>query len=51
MEKYNTKEKAYEYAKQLKNRTEISIKDYKFYRFIIKSDCIKDIPWLSQKNV
>ena len=51
MEKYNTKEKAYEYAKQFKNRTEISIKDYKFYRFIIKSDWIKDIPWLSQKNV
>ena len=40
MEKYNTKEKAYEYAKQFESRTEISKKDYKFYRFILKNGII-----------
>lgn len=48
MEEYNTKEKAYEYAKQFKSRTEISKKDYKFYRFILKNKWIDEMLWLNK---
>lgn len=48
---FENKESAYEYAKQFKSRTDISKKNGKFYRFVLKNGWINDYYWLKATNI